>query len=219
MKSHLSISIATILALSAPGIAKAQIYVTATIGGVPSVSGATLENFDGAQPPSILTLTGYGGIVTGNAVFSQPYFSGTTAAYFGETPANGPDATQYIGVYGQVYGGGAATFSFPTPQNYFGLLWGSTDPDNSISFYDSANNLIGTVLGTQITGNPPDAGPNGTFYVNITSTIPFSTVVAATPVNAFEFDDVAYAVVPEPTSLSLLAFGILGMTLVRRRQR
>ena len=42
MKKHLSISIATILAVSVPGIAKAQLYVTAEVGGIPSVSGATL---------------------------------------------------------------------------------------------------------------------------------------------------------------------------------
>jgi len=46
MKKYLSISIASILTLSAPGIAKAQFSVAATIGGTPSMSGATLENFE-----------------------------------------------------------------------------------------------------------------------------------------------------------------------------
>ena len=120
MKKHLSIAIASILTLSVPGIAKAQFSVTATIGGVPTVSGATLETFD-EPSPSILTLSGPAYLLTGSdGVASPPYFSGSTAAFFGESPANGYDASQFVGIES----GGSATLSFSTPQYYSGTLLG-----------------------------------------------------------------------------------------------
>lgn len=76
---------------------------------------------------------------------------------------------------------------------------------NVLTFYDSANNVIGTVYGGNVTVIDDSTGPNGTAYVNITSAVAFSRVVAtATPIypESFEFDDIAYAlVVPEPASL------------------
>ena|ERR1017187_9097179 len=149
MKKYLSILIASILALGATGIAEASpLYMTATIGGVPTVSGATLENFN-ETPPSMLTLSGPAYLVTGtagNTIYTAPYFSGSTAAYFGESPTIGTDNGQYVAV--EI--GGLATFSFSTPQNYLGLLWSSPDALNYLTFYDSANNVIGSFNGEDV---------------------------------------------------------------------
>jgi len=221
MKIRLAITIASILVLSAPGMAMAQIYVTDQIGGVPSVSGATLENFDEPNP-SILSLSGSAYLVTGYPSFgyTPPYFSGSTAAYFGESPTLGYDASQYVAVVS----GGSAILSFSTPQNYLGLLWGSVDVNNNyLTLYDSANNTIGTVLGTAVTGVDGGSDQNGTAYVNITSTTPFSKVVFSTTGTpgywSFEFDDVAYAmVVPEPATGVLVAVGLCALGLVLRRK-
>jgi hypothetical protein len=226
MKNHLSISIATLLALSLPGLAKAQFTISDSIGGTPNVSGATLQTFDGTQP-SILSLTGSAFLVTGGRGFpdnyTAPYYSGSTAAYFGESPSLGYDASQYVAVES----GGTATLSFSTPQSYFGLFWGSIDQNaNVLSFYDSHNNLIGTVLPTQLTGVSLGDGtdPNGAAYVNIISSTPFSSVTMTTAqpqgIASFEFDDIAFATtVPEPGSATLIAagLGILGLVLRRKK--
>lgn len=215
MKRHLSISMATILVLSAPCMAKAQLYVTAAVGGVPSVSGATLETFD-EPAPSILSLSGNAWLFTGfTTEGTPPYFSGSTAAYFGESPSTGFDTTQYVAV-----NGGTATMAFSSPMNYFGVLIGTIDAANCFTFYDANNNVIGSVFGSDIPGITLGSGePSDTSYVNITSAIPFSKVVGTNPGDSLEFDDVAYAlVVPEPTSFVLICAGLSIAALGLRRR-
>lgn len=217
MKEYLLLSVVSILTTWTPNVTNAQLYVTATVGGVPSASGATLETFN-EPSPSILMVSSPAGLVTGSAGYTAPYFSGSTAAYFGESPANGYDNTQYV----VVYSSGTATLSFSTPMNYLGLLWGSVDTANTLTFYDSANNVIGTITGANILALTGDSsgdylGPNGTAYVNITSTVAFSKAVFASPAYAFEFDDVAYAViVPEPASYILIGVGLCLLAFVSR---
>lgn len=223
MKTNLSIAIASILTLNTSVVLPAASFaVTADVGGVPIVSGATLENFNGASP-SILTLSG-------NAYFFQaalgqvvdvapPNLATATATLFNEPTLNGYDASQYVGV--QI--GGSATLHFSTPQSYLGLVWGSVDAGNVLSFYDSADNLLGTVNGEDVPGDPIHLGsgftPAGSPYVNIISTTPFSKIVATSSNNSFEFDDVAYAQVPEPASGALLVFGLLSGVLFRSSQQ
>jgi hypothetical protein len=220
MKNYLSLSLASILTVLVPAISNGQLYVNATIGGVPSVAGATLETFNEPSPP-ILTLSAGASLVTGfiSGQHAPPFFSGSTASYFGESPANGPDTTQYVGIGSYA----TATLSFSTPQNYLGLLWGSLDAANFLTFYDAANNLIGTVYGSTAVPVPVsyygDQGVDGTYYVNITSTTPFSKVVASDSGPMFEFDDVAYALaVPEPTSLAFIAAGLCAAGIALRRR-
>ena len=224
MKIHLII--ATVLAFATTGVVNAQLTVTDSVGGTPNVSGATLETFDEASP-SILSLSGNAYLVTGGRGFpddyTAPYYSGSTASYFGESPTLGYDASQYVAVES----GGTATLTFSTPQVYLGLLWGSVDEGyNVLSFYNSANQLIGTVLPSQLTGVTFGDGtdPNGAAYVNIDSSIPFSSVTMTTSgvqgAESFEFDDVAYAtVVPEPSSVALVGTGICTIGLLLRRKK
>jgi hypothetical protein len=222
VKKYLAISIASLLVLSAPGMAKAQFSVTASVGDLPSVSGATLETLN--QPtPAILTLSGSAYLVTGpntSVAYIPPSFSGSQAAFFGEPTMSGVgypwDGSQYVALWD----GGSATLNFASPQNYLGLLWSTVGAGDSLAFYDSVNNLIGTVSGADLPFTPSDDwGQNSTAYVNILSTTLFSRVVAtetATP--SFEFDDVAYALVPEPASGIVFGAGIclLGFALRRK---
>ncbi|HEX3626212.1 MAG TPA: PEP-CTERM sorting domain-containing protein [Verrucomicrobiae bacterium] len=219
MKRELITALAGICLFATPNLLNAQFNVTAEVGGVPTVSGATLLTFDDALP-AILSLnnayqvSGFGPGV----IYTQPYFSGSTADYFGESPENGTDNSPYIAVYGQ----GTATFTFSTPEKYFGLLWGSMGAGDTLSFYDSDNNLLGIATPTNFLPDNAvmaDWGPNGTCYVNVTTATPFTTVVATTDGNCFEFDDVAYAPVPEPASCALAAVGLGIFGLARRKKR
>ncbi len=219
MKKKLIASLAGVCLFITPTLLNAQLNISAEIGGVPTFGGATLLNFDGALPSNLTLNNAYqvSGF-NGSVIYVQPYFSGATGPYFGESlaPTNGADATPYIAVYG----GGTATFTFSTPQSNFGLLWGSIGTGDSLSFYDSANNLIGIASPTNFLPANADIGAwgeDGTYYVNINSTTPFSTVVATTDSNSFEFDDVAFAT-PEPAScgLAVVGLGILG--LMRRKE-
>jgi hypothetical protein len=185
------------------------------------VSYATLDNLD-EPSPSILTLAGDAVLATGpnySVQYVPPVYSGSTAAYFGEPASDTPyETSQYVAAWGD----GSATLSFSTPQNYFGLLWGSVGPGDCLTFYDSENNVIGEVFGSEIPGAPYDyvnSSPDCSPYVNITSTTPFSSVVATTTTPSFEFDDVAYAdVVPEPANTVLFSTGLFILGFVLRRK-
>jgi len=215
LKRSLTVSVAALLALNA-GIAGAQLSYTLAANGLPSASSPALNNLN-QLVPSILSLSGNAYLQTGStAQGSTPFFYGSTASYFGE-PAdqNSFDASQYVAV--DI--GGSATLDFSTPRNSLGLLWGSVDSGNSLTFYDNNNNLIGSISGSDFGSDISLFNGWNTIYVNITSVTPFLRVVATTTdPGAFEFDDVAYAPVPEPTSLVLVGagFAILGFISKRR---
>ncbi len=108
-----------------------------------------------------------------------------------------------------------------------GLLWGSVDSYNTLSFYDGTTllfNFTGLDVDSLANGNQ---GAAGTLYVNINSATPFDRVVASSSAYAFEFDNVALAVdpitlpvngVPEPGTLALLGLGLLAGITTRRRR-
>jgi len=217
-------AIVGILVFGIPSVTRATLTFTAEVGGVPTVSGATLENFNGPSP-SILTLSSPAALETGTAddySYEAPVFSGGTAAFFGEPVAlDGSDASQYVAVFPNE---GSATLTFSTPQNYLGLLWGSIGQGNELTFYDTGGGVIGSITGLNVDALFEGGYPaTGTAYVNIISDTPFSTVVATDASDAFEFDDVAHGqvAVPEPATmlagaLLLLPFGGSALRILRK---
>lgn len=201
--------------------AHATLSVSAAVGGAPT--GVNYVNFDalplgdagGTSAGVTVSFTPDGQAVQGAAsgIYAAPYLSAGNGTLFGD-PANGPDTTTYL-----TAGIGTATLKFPGAERYVGLLWGSVDTFNTLNFYNGTT-LVGTVTGSNVTSSANgDQGANGTYYVNINSSVPFTSVVASSSSHAFEFDNVAYnaSPVPEPSALVLIASGMLGLAFARRR--
>ena len=159
-----------ILSISATSSASiAATALSATIGGTPTVAG-TYINFDNLAPTGGATDEGitvsFSGIGAGtiagpNVVgkYAAPYISGGNGTLFGNTQADGRGVTPYLST-----GIGQVTLQLDQYHNYFGLLWGSVDDYNTLSFYD------GSTLLFSYTGLDVDQlakghqGAGGTFY-------------------------------------------------------
>lgn len=207
--------------------------ITASVGGVPT--GADhYENFDslplgnaGGTTASGITVsfTPAGNPANAQAVqgttgqYAAPYLSGGNGTLFGD-PTNGADTTTYLtaGSTG-VNSDAAVTLQFTGPQRYFGLLWGSVDDYNTLTFY-LGNALVTSFTGTDV-GHAAGAGTciggnqqaQGTCYVNINLSTAFDRVVATSTQYAFEFDNVAFSAnpvgVPEPGVAGMFLLGLL----------
>jgi hypothetical protein len=205
-------------ALAAP--ASAATFILETASNTP-LTGATYTTFNNLVIGSTTQATGTGitvsfastggtsGFVQGTQPFlySAPTVANGNGASFGGQ-ANGTDATTFVSS-----GIGTATLTLTTPVNYFGLLWGSIDAYNSITF-NTADGLSQTFTGSQI-------GFLGqSHYVNFFSSSLITSVVARSTDSSFEFDNVATAAVPEPATWAMMiaGFGMVGFAM-RRRQR
>jgi len=166
-------------------------------------------------PSGTVTVTRFGnaGTITGEFppppaipnINAQPVLSGGNGSGFGaggSDQPNGEDTTVYLktgtatpGSYGTA-AANRVEIVFPGPQLYMGILWGSIDADNRLTFYNGAT-LVGEITGAQVlAGANGNQGVLGTLYVNITSTCPFDRVVASSGFTTFEFDNIAYNATP-----------------------
>jgi hypothetical protein len=211
-------------------VAYADLTITSVVGGSPT--GVSYANFDklplgtkgGISDGITVSFTSDGQAVQGSltGVYAAPYLSNSNGVPFGDNTVSGPDTTTYLST-----GIGSVTLTLPGSEMYFGLLWGSVDSYNTLSFYNGKT-LVGSITGTDVDASANgDQGANGTFYVNINSTTgSFNKVVATSSQYAFEFDNVAYnptmsgmSLVPEPSTSVVAIVGALGMIAYGLRRR
>jgi hypothetical protein len=169
------------------------------------VAGATTVNFNNGTCGAYVSCSGHSGLVNGSV-------SGQYATPFGITD-------RYMTI-----GNSTATLSLGGTYDYFGLFWGSIDTYNHLSFY-LGSNLVGTFSGSDLPplladGNQVAWTSNRYLNFFLTDGDAFDRVVLRSDGFAFESDNHAFAAVsvPEPATLALLAAGLLGIGVSRRRR-
>lgn len=214
------------LAIGHVGAANAAFVVNPLVGGAPT--GVNYANFDllplgsagGSSGGIGVSFTGDGQTVINSAsgLYAPPFISNSNGALFGDPMVAGQDTTPYL-----TSGIGTIALMLPGAMQYFGLLWGSVDPYNTLEFFSGATS-VGSVTGSTVqAGANGDQGVNGTYYVNIVSDLMFDKVIASSTQYAFELDNVSYNPtnpnsVPEPIALGLLGIGLLGIGAIKRRR-
>lgn len=198
------------LTLIVPGAAWAQSFITSSAD--PSLSGATLENFNSTSAGAYVNLT------SGNVSLS-----GNDTLYIENTHAGGYNATgNYLA--NRSDGFTVLTLDFASPVSAFGFNWGASNESWVLSAFDSSNSLIASY------SVPESQFSNaGDFYGiaanGIARGVLTQTSFGDGAVDYVIIDNLRYALaspgaVPEPSTwaMMLLGFGVVGAS-VRRRKR
>jgi hypothetical protein len=206
MKTITGLALATVL-----GATSAQAAILLSIGG--TGTGSTNYDFTGPPPPPGTTFN------LGTGSIQTTTIPNTSVTPFGLTPVG----ANYLAVQA----GAGSSFTFPITSNltYFGLLWGSVDNYNTITFsgIGGTQSFTGSnVLAADPTLVNHSTGANGTDYVNFSNFGPgFNTVTFTAGQPAFELANVSYTVsaVPEPATWAMMILGFLGIGLISYRRR
>jgi len=233
MKSFLSsgrllcgnIAFSVALALLSP-IVHGAVSIVSVLSPVPTGPQYTYVNFDnlalgtagGISNGIQVSVVGGAQIVQGSVggVTAAPFIANSSGLLFGDPTVSGLDSTPYLTTSGLA---GSVTLKLPGEEQTFGLLWSSVDASNVLTFFDSNNVAIGSFSGGSIVAaanGDPGAGNARTYYATFSSTSPFSRVVASGAF--FEFDNVLYAPVPEPSPYISIFIGlaVISISLVWR---
>lgn len=240
-RSTLLLSAVTILGFGAAWASPAAAGYTVVSGTGYQAFSSIVENFDTLIPLSTATAVLPSGVTvsfSGTAApvigalanrYAAPNLTGSNGVYFGTgggTQASGPDATVYLSAGSTgADAASAVTLLMPSARTMFGILWGSVDAYNTITFYSGAAQ-VAAVNGSQVnvvSGAIGDQSAGGSSYVNVlfTGGTTYDRVVFTSADWAFEFDNFAMSSpvsVPEPLSVATLGLGVLGLGLIRRRR-
>jgi PEP-CTERM motif len=222
MMKYLACTAAAMFALLASDAARATpIDVTVGPPGTlsPSDPSAIVLTFDDLAVGSLPLYQFSGGALSGSGAIENTSLVGKYAQPAGDT-------TNYLTV-SYPTAAGAVQLAFSSPENYFGLFWGSLDSYNTITFLrdqgqiatfsgDAIADLTGLVAGGE------QQSPLSNRYVNFYLGAAFyDEVVLSTSNFAFEVDNIAFGDPPvpvsEPGTLMLLGSALYGLFIRRRR--
>jgi len=191
----------------------------------PALAVTVVSNSPGAPdpgPPAGLTTV---------ADFTNPLAPGVSNTTTGTVfTGSGSVGGQYaapagtVGNYQAVLGGATSTFTFANGLSKFSLYWGSVDDYNTLQFLRADNTVMGTFSGLNF---PPSGGNQPSNLTNRRITFGFTGAEAVKQVrfsssqNAFEYDTLAAAGIPEPSTwaMMILGFGLIGGAVRRRRPK
>lgn len=200
------------IALTSAGMANATITIGSVTPGTDPYTGPapTFDfNTPGTTPttscPSCVISTG-----TSSGLYAQPF--GSDGGYFSTGPSTTSPTYIDLTSFGDI--------------DSLSLLWGSVDDYNTIYFYDSSFNLLGSFGGSSIY-NPangdqtdPNTNPVVTFNLDGGDQSAFSYLGFTSGSNAFEIDNIHISsAVPEPGTWALMLFGFGGIGFSMRRRR
>jgi hypothetical protein len=137
--------------------------------------------FGSDSSAGVITYSGTSGIYMGNV-------AGITAAPW--TPT-GIESRNYFATQPS----GDITISYGQNQQYFGVMWGSVDSYNTLSFYNN-DRLVEQVSGRDVASNPDgNQAAKGTYFANFNfnGETSFNRVVFASSTPAFEFNMIAFS--------------------------
>jgi hypothetical protein len=205
----------------------AAVAALVALGSVASADAATvtLHSSDPQGPGNDAGLgfaQGYGANTPGGAGWGgpAPVVVGNSSGNW-QSPFNSNGLTEITSYFSA---NPAQTLTFTNLQTSFGLLWGSIDSYNTISFLDSIGNEIASWTGSQIVsdtglgGSPANYEQVGLFSFDFGQNEAFKSVVFSSSQAAFEFA-LAPAPVPLPAAGLLLIAGVAGLGAAGRKRR
>lgn len=200
--------------LATTGVAQAAPTVTSTTA-LPLVDFGTGDG-NGLQAAATATAAAAGYVFTGSA----GVFSGSFAGTNGSDGYTSPFSTNQN--YLAIEPNGSITFSVGAAQTTFGILIGTLDSYNRLTFTGAQGQqtFSGDQILAMLSGNP-NSDANGTGRLNLlfSGLDPFTSVTASdTQFSAFEFVPAVTSSVPEPAAwgMMILGFGLVGGVMRRR---